>query len=127
MNTYGEIPRTGIGVTSCNTNSLLLLSDGEVDMSSIIGAERDNTISITDSNSDSGTNTLVEIEKRVEERVGRAGRRAWRFLHELPGHGAVLGGAAGLAGVLFVVSILSIGGLGYSSGLTKTARGCRRL
>jgi hypothetical protein len=49
-----------------------------------------------------GTETLLEIEKRVERRVGKVGRWTWRFLHELPGHGAVLGGALGLAGVMLI-------------------------
>ena len=71
-------------------------------MSSITAAEKNNTMSMTDTDSDSGMNTLVAIEKRVEERVGKAGRRAWRFFHELPGHGALLGGAVGLAGVVFI-------------------------
>src|SRR5262245_1717702 len=38
----------------------------------------------------------------VEEGVGRIGRLGWRFFHKLPGHGALLGGAAGLAGVMYI-------------------------
>ena len=48
------------------------------------------------------TERLLEIEKRVEKRVGKVGRWTWRFLHHLPGHGAILGGAVGLAGVMLI-------------------------
>ena len=71
-------------------------------MSSTTATEKNKTIFMTDTDSDSGLNTLLEVEKRVEERVGKAGRQTWRFLHALPGHGALLGGAAGLAGVVFI-------------------------
>ena len=43
-----------------------------------------------------------DVLQSLEEGVATLGRETWKFFHDLPGHGAVLGGAVGLAGAMLV-------------------------
>jgi len=52
----------------------------------------------TDSITASGTDVL----KTVEDGMGAVGEGTWRFFHDLPGHGAIIGGAIGLGAAMLV-------------------------
>jgi hypothetical protein len=62
------------------------------------GTMERNTVSLTNSVSASAKDALRAIEKSA----GKIGRWTWKFFHELPGHGALLGGTVGLAGVMLI-------------------------
>lgn len=66
------------------------------------------TASLTDAGSASGKDAL----RSLEDGVSALGSRTWKFFHDLPGHGALIGGAVGLgAATLFGVAELAAAGL----------------
>ena len=66
------------------------------------------TASATDSASSSGKDAL----RALEGGVSALGGQTWKFFHDLPGHGALIGGAVGLgAATLFGVAELAAAGL----------------
>ena len=61
-------------------------------------AETDTTSSWTDSVSATGKEAMLNVEGSIAE----AGRVTWKFFHQLPFHGAILGGAVGLGAAMAV-------------------------
>lgn len=74
----------------------------------------ENTTSTMEAESATLTDSVVESSKglltTVEDGMGTIGKSTWQFLHGLPGHGALLGGAVGLGAAMMVgVGELAVG------------------
>src|SRR5262245_66683983 len=65
---------------------------------STTGTMETESASWTDSIAAGSTDAL----KTVEDGMGAIGEGTWKFFHDLPGHGAVIGGAIGLGAAMLV-------------------------
>jgi hypothetical protein len=67
---------------------------------------RESTIDTIESEAESWTDSVTEsgkdVLRTVEDGVNAVSQTTWSFMHDLPGHGAIIGGAVGLGAAMLV-------------------------
>ena len=67
---------------------------------------QESTIDTMESEAESWTDSVTEsgkdVLRSVEDGVSTVSQTTWNFLHDLPGHGAIIGGALGLGAAMLV-------------------------
>lgn len=71
----------------------------------------------TDGQSFSVSESGMQAMRTVEEGIGSIGKGVWKFFHDLPFHGAIVGGAVGL-GAAMVVGVAELVTAGFSAYVT---------